>query len=297
MDLRKLHSFLQIANDGSITIAAKHLNLSQPALSLQLKELESELGVPLFFREKKRLHLTSAGYALISKATDLLELDEKISKEIRAFGDNPPNELWIGGVESQLMSYLAKEITSFSKDNPDFIIHIKSSSDQTLNNMLMNNQIDIAIVSGIDNDTSDYDYLPFPQKEFWGILTLKNDPLANMIEIRPQDLQTQNLICDQIVFRNIVQPWLGEYADLVSIHCSVNLTLPGNYLVENGFGSLITAKINHHKYSYYTYTFIPFSPLLETSLFLKWKKKYQKTPTVRKFIQHLKENWEAVPQQ
>ena len=61
MDTRTLEYFLKIAEYQSITKAAADLHIAQPYLTRQLQSLEAEVGVPLFIREKKRLHITEEG--------------------------------------------------------------------------------------------------------------------------------------------------------------------------------------------------------------------------------------------
>ncbi|MBV8277861.1 MAG: LysR family transcriptional regulator [Verrucomicrobia bacterium] len=64
-DLRQLVSFAEIARTGSFRQAAKTLHIAQPALSRQIKQLESAIGICLFDRAPRRLHLTIAGQSTI----------------------------------------------------------------------------------------------------------------------------------------------------------------------------------------------------------------------------------------
>src|SRR5262245_47722007 len=72
MDLRRVRTFVTIAEQGSVSKAASRLHLSQPALSRQISELQQELGVPLFERVGRRLVLTSEGELLIEDCRTLL---------------------------------------------------------------------------------------------------------------------------------------------------------------------------------------------------------------------------------
>ncbi|MBQ6976262.1 MAG: LysR family transcriptional regulator [Selenomonadaceae bacterium] len=77
MEFRVLKYFLAVARTENISRAAVELNISQPALSRQLMDLEDELGVKLFFRNKKRTTLTEAGYLLKKRAEEINALMEK----------------------------------------------------------------------------------------------------------------------------------------------------------------------------------------------------------------------------
>lgn len=72
MDIRTLSYFIEVARQGSFTKAAQKLNISQPALSKSIQNLESEIGVPLFVRTRGNLELTEGGKSVLASSEDLL---------------------------------------------------------------------------------------------------------------------------------------------------------------------------------------------------------------------------------
>ena len=82
MELRVLKYFLAVAQEGNITAAANVLHVTQPTLSRQLMDLETELGVKLFERTRHGVELTSAGVALRRRATELLDLASRTRDEV-----------------------------------------------------------------------------------------------------------------------------------------------------------------------------------------------------------------------
>src|ERR1700722_8665827 len=72
MDSSRLRHFVAVVDHGGFTAAAQAVFVSQPALSLAVKELEAELGVALFVRRGRKVHLTSAGRALLGPARQVL---------------------------------------------------------------------------------------------------------------------------------------------------------------------------------------------------------------------------------
>ena len=71
MELRQLEYYVAVVQHGSILQAASALNLSQPPLSVAMKQLEQELGTPLFFRGARRIQLTAAGERFYQRALDI----------------------------------------------------------------------------------------------------------------------------------------------------------------------------------------------------------------------------------
>ena len=77
MELKQLVYFLKIAEEGTITEAANKLNMAQPPLSKQMKELEEQLGVKLFERGSRKIRLTSAGQLLHERAEQIFGLSAR----------------------------------------------------------------------------------------------------------------------------------------------------------------------------------------------------------------------------
>ena len=87
MELRHLRYFAAVAAHGSFNRAAQNLHLTQPALSRQVKDLEEELGVPLFLRGKNTVNLTEAGELFYEEACDLLARADQALSIFGARGD------------------------------------------------------------------------------------------------------------------------------------------------------------------------------------------------------------------
>ena len=88
MELRVLKYFLETARLGSITKAAERLNVTQPTMSRQIKDLEWELGEKLFERTNYAIRLTPAGELLCDRAEEILSLADKTLDDFRVFGEN-----------------------------------------------------------------------------------------------------------------------------------------------------------------------------------------------------------------
>ena len=80
MELRVLNYFLTLARERNISNAARTLHITQPTLSRQLKDLEDELGKPLFLRGKRKITLTEEGIFLRKRAEEIIDLVKKTEK-------------------------------------------------------------------------------------------------------------------------------------------------------------------------------------------------------------------------
>src|SRR3954449_6985125 len=109
MELRSLGYFVRIAELGSITRAAAHLRLAQPALTRHVQRLEEELGVALFTRANRGVRLTEAGEKLLESAMRILRDVERTGDEIRAQEAHPSGRT-ILGVTSTLCPVLAPDL-------------------------------------------------------------------------------------------------------------------------------------------------------------------------------------------
>ena len=82
MELRHLRLVRTLEREGTLTAAARHLHLSQPALSHQLREVEEEMGTPLFQRARKRMLLTEVGRRVLEGAESILGEMESVEADV-----------------------------------------------------------------------------------------------------------------------------------------------------------------------------------------------------------------------
>src|SRR6202047_1983282 len=111
MELRSLTYFVRIAELGSITRAASHLRLAQPALTRHVQRLEEKLGVALFTRANRGVRLTEAGEKLLDGATRILRDVERTGDEIRAQDAHPSGRI-IFGITPTLCPVLVPELSA-----------------------------------------------------------------------------------------------------------------------------------------------------------------------------------------
>ena len=175
MDLRSLRYFVTVAEELNITRAAEKLNMSQPPLSNQMKQLETELGTQLFIRGKRRLTLTESGSILYRRAKQLLELSEQTQDEIRSLG-GLAGQLNIALVEGRAPFFLARWIYGFRMEFPHVTFNLWNGSGDDVLERLHHGLADLALVAAPYN-TEFLEGFPVGREPWTAILSV-NHPLA-----------------------------------------------------------------------------------------------------------------------
>ncbi|MEU4619742.1 LysR family transcriptional regulator [Actinoplanes sp. NPDC023801] len=118
MELRHLRYFVATAETGTVSGAATRLHLTQPGLSRQLRQLERDLGVPLFDRSTTRLELSTTGRALLPQARDLLQRADALRVAAAFHANGRLERLTIGAPTVTLTDVIAPFIATLAPDDP-----------------------------------------------------------------------------------------------------------------------------------------------------------------------------------
>jgi LysR family transcriptional regulator, cyn operon transcriptional activator len=124
MNLRHLRAFATIADVGGFARAAARLNVSQPALSRQIHALEAELGVPLFDRIRRRVHLTSEGEDLLRRSRRLLAEADSLGERARSLKAGQTGILRVGATPQVIENLLADFLTGYRRRHPGVEVHL-----------------------------------------------------------------------------------------------------------------------------------------------------------------------------
>ena len=192
MELRTLRYFVTVAEELNITKAAEILKISQPPLSSQIKNLEEEVGTPLFIRGKRHLTLTDAGRLLYQRAKDILSLSEKASAEILSLSRGMTGTVAIGLVEGMAPDIAAEWFAGFLGEHPGVRFRILDGNSDDLIEKMRGGLIDLAVI------TAPYDQLllnSFPVgEEKMVALMNRAHPLAEKEKLDLSDLRNEPLI-------------------------------------------------------------------------------------------------------
>ncbi|QKV19677.1 LysR family transcriptional regulator [Oricola thermophila] len=150
---RQLRYFVKVAEVGNMTKAAALLHVAQPALGIQIRQLEELLGTPLFERHSRGVSVTPAGQRLYERACVILQLMEEAETELRAFGENR-QEMLTFGVTPSIMRLVGTEIiTAVRRDLPDVYLSLIEETSHVLEGSLQRGEIDLALTYELPANT------------------------------------------------------------------------------------------------------------------------------------------------
>jgi len=147
LDLRVLASFLVLADELNFTRAAVRLHMTQPPLSLQIKQLEAELGVELFQRSKRRVALTTAGFAFRAEAEKMFAQEERARDVVRLAGlGEQVAHLSIGFTPVTALELIPTLLRRFTAEMPKVRFSLKEMNSQAQRDGLLSGELDIGFM-------------------------------------------------------------------------------------------------------------------------------------------------------
>lgn len=143
LNLDQLQALVEVVDLGSISAAAKRLNLTQPAVSLQIRELESRLGMPLLRRVGRRATPTSAGRELADHARDIFETTRRALTVVRRHRDGSLGRVRIGAGNVALRYFLLPVLQRLRREHPAIELVVSTGNTAEIAERLSRNQIDL----------------------------------------------------------------------------------------------------------------------------------------------------------
>lgn len=153
MEIRQLKAFLAIAEQKTFTAGARSVNVTQAAISMQIRQLEDEVGLPLFTRTPRRVILTEAGEYLLERARKILREHDSALAEIAEVAGAEYGRLRIGTASGTFaMQQLPAILHKLKAKFPNSELTVRSGTSQTLVDKIMHGEIDSAFISlPVDN--------------------------------------------------------------------------------------------------------------------------------------------------
>lgn len=283
MDIKVLRYFLAVAREGNITKAAEAIHISQPSLSVQLKDLERELGQELLLRGKRQITLTDAGKLLYQRAEEIVALADKAEKELQ-YGDHIAGELSIGSGELAGMQYLMQAALRLKQQYPNIQYRLFNGDADAITDRLDKGLLDFGILLEPVN-VGKYVRLSLPVNDNWGLLLPANSRLAEKAAITMGELQELPLIMPE---RNDLQreisSWMPRIGAELRPMATYNTIQCGILLVEQGFGYAIVMENLAAACKQKGLCFRPLEQAASVQFSLAWKRNKLLSKAAEKFL-------------
>ena len=169
--LRQLRYFQALAQHGHFGHAAEVCAISQPAMSVQIRELEENLGVTLFERSARKVRLTPFGDELAVRVRDILSAVDELGELARATAGQVPDRLRIGIIPTIAPYLLPAMVKALTGLNPALDLHVRETQTAGLREELENGRLDAAVVA-----------LPISQPAFTEVELFEED----FVLVRPE---------------------------------------------------------------------------------------------------------------
>lgn len=287
MELRHLRYFLAVAREQNFTAAANIMCVSQPALSKQIKDLEEEIGKPLFVRGSKNVQLTEAGLFLKQRAEDILELSNRTLTELKTDEGEIAGEINIVCGEMEGVSFVARAVKEMNRRYPKVKFNLTTGDEETVRYQLDKGVADFGMFVDLTVLPS-YESVLVPIESPWGVMTWKGNRLARKGFATPRDLlHTPLIISRQMLNNNTLASWLGFSTDKLNVVGTNDMLYNASKLVEAEVASVVTIDgIVNTKGT--KLCFVPFKPFFPIKVSLAWKKNRIFSKACEKFLEMLR---------
>lgn len=259
MNLRQLKSFVTVCRIGNISRASEMLHISQPALSRQIQELESEFDCALFTRQKRQIELTDEGFLFFQRAQEMLELAERTRQDVAA-GGRLSGLVRIGCVESSAFAAFAALLAPWLEEHSKVELELYSADGDDLRRSIDEGSLDLALVLE-PVEVAKYDSVQWAYADRWGVAVRESDCPPQKKTFTAQDFKNFDLILPR---RPIVLNQIAQWFSIApkEIRCRVRHNLPSNALelVRLGQGALLCVEGSFENRPVPGIRYLPFEP-------------------------------------
>lgn len=276
MEIRVLKYFLIIADEQNISKAADVIHITQPTLSRQIKELENELGVELFERNKqnRKFLLTDEGVRFYNYAREIVELSKKTVEEFKTNNSEIFGKIYIGAGETNAIYTVAQAFSEIKKRHPKLQISLFSADAFSISERVDKGLCDFGVFIGYNN-IEKYNHIVLPQKNIWGLLTHKDNPFAKLEGIKKENLLEHYepiMISQQAQSKKELLKWFGGSTESINLIGTYNLLYNASIFVKKNICSALTLNEIIDTSSESDLRFIPLKPQIDSEVVLVWKK-------------------------
>jgi DNA-binding transcriptional LysR family regulator len=233
INLNQLRAFYQAAKCRNVSLAAKALFVSQPAVTAQIKLFEEDCGLKLFKKKGRNLYLTDEGKTLFNYARTIFEYEKKIEDAVEQMKELKKGSLRLGSARTYARYFMPFLLTGFRDAYPQIKIHFDEGSSLEMIHSLIDLKNEVVIIAKAD-DHPNIAYIPFSREELVLILP-PNHHLADRDSIRFEQIAEMPII--------MKDPGSGTRKLVDELFAKNNCT--PNILMETGDAEIIKLLVQH----------------------------------------------------
>jgi LysR family transcriptional regulator, low CO2-responsive transcriptional regulator len=192
INLHQLHIFQAVAEQGSYSRAAAVLYLSQPGVSLQVKALEKSIGLPLFEKVGRTLHLTEAGRELLGYSERIFGLLEETRLVMEELGGGRRGTVKVAASTTAGIYVVPPALGAFHREYPDVKLTLDVLNRFTVQKRLLDNEVDLAVM-GLIEDPHDLEVAEFVPNELV-VIGSPRHPFARRTAVPMQELSSETFL-------------------------------------------------------------------------------------------------------
>ncbi len=287
MNINVLSNFLAIAREGSMTAAAEVTHMSQSTLSVQMKQLEEELGKKLFRKQGRFLVLTEEGMLLRKRAEEILSLVDKTLVEFNEMDGPIGGTVRFGCAETWLVHHISDIFLRLQSIYPLLQFDITSGNSEQVLEKIEGGLFEFGLLVEEPNPAF-FNSMKLPDFDRYGVLMPESHPLATKEYITFEDLLGESLIMSKQAMETDMRKWCGEGVDQLHVSVYYNLFYNGSVFVNTGVG--IQVLLEHLMPEAKGMTFRPLYPQLACHSYLIWKKYQVFSPIAQIVLEAMKEH-------
>lgn len=235
MEIRNLETFIRVAELGSVTKAAEEMGFVQSTVSMQIRQMEAELGYPLFDRIGKRVSLTTLGEEFLQSAYEMINIMDRAAA--KKDSTELQGTLRIGVLESLLFSNLLSVLPRFKEKFPKVDLRLKMGQTEELIRQLKQNQLDLVYLSADPNTDRELSCC-YQHKESIVFICAPEHPLAAQKQVSAECLFKESFVVTERtgVCYGRLQALAAQNNTVVQDSVEVDSTIAIAELVRKGMG-------------------------------------------------------------
>lgn len=223
MNTRHAQLVLTVVREGSFTAAAKSLFITQPTLSHQIRQIEEQLGSPIFIRSKTAIELTPAGHVYVQAARRILQIETQMNEALGALSGTSEGILRLGLPAQRADELLPQVLVDFYALYPNVRIEALTAQQQELERMMLGGELHMALLSG-EADNPQLEYQLIASDEVVLLASKKTElaqriPSGSTISLRECAEERFVLPADNLLFSRAYDELLSQVGVTPDIVC------------------------------------------------------------------------------